>query len=360
MFRAGIAVDAYANAIPAAGSHGQVSFCRLYREIRILSFIRIRVTQYQRSLSLTNHSLFWDGAPGGTQNLASYTSGIPNINLPYLVKVGLRLNTSVSANSRFCFIPSVSALDMATMNLATLSSVYSGGIAFPANASRTANFIASEPITFTNQAHPGFTSRSASWIFQEMQGINNSLNCAPGCAINTEGLSIIPADPVCASGVTYSVSGLPAGTPVRWSSSNVSLLTFTNPNSGQATVGTGSGLVTITAVFGICNNSIVRQVWVGLPIATQLEVYTGGPSNEICAGCNVGFSVSDNTNTRGINSYNWIVEGGTIVWESNGYIGVQANFFSNMLSITCIVSNNCGSALASGPYQFVISSPYYD
>jgi len=219
VYRSGVSLDAYANAIPAAGSNGQVSFLRLYRDIRILTFIRIRITQYQRSLSLTNNSVFWDGAPGGTQNLASFTGSVPNRNLPYLLAIGLRLNTSVSANSRFCFTPSVSTLDLENINSSTLSSVYSGGISFPANSSRAANFIASELINFTdgstrsNQTHPGFTRRNATWIFNEMQGINSNINCAAECAINTGGLSISPAAPVCASGVTYSVSGLPAGTP---------------------------------------------------------------------------------------------------------------------------------------------------
>jgi len=359
VFRAGIAVDAYANALPAAGSHGQVSFFRLYREIRILSFIRIRVTQYQRSLSLTNHSLFWDGAPGGTQNLTSYTGGVPNINLPYLVKFGLRLNTSVSANSRFCFIPTVSALDMAVMNSATLSSVYSGGIAFPANVSRAANFIASEAITYqngasrTNQAHPGFTSRQASWIFSEMQGINNNINCATECPINAEGLTIIPADPVCASGVTYSVSGLPAGTPVRWSSSDAALLTFTNPNSGQATVGTGSGLVTITAVFGICNNSIVRQIWVGRPIVSFAR---GTAESE---SCDIKFHYVPFTFSVPPNSSIDI----QFLWPKVTYNRQNGNTFtfnfaknySGAFSIYATVTNSCGSFFYESEGEHFIS-----
>jgi len=184
---------------------------------------------------------------------------------------------------RFCFIPSVSALDMATMNSATLSSVYSGGIAFPANASRAASFIASEAITFTdgstrtNQAHPDFTRRQASWIFNEMQGINNTINCALKCPINVGGLSIIGSNTICSPSEMYSMANLATGLSITWNSSNTAIATVSNPTGNTVTVnkvGVGSFNL-IATLTNSCGQSINVTKSITAYTVTSLPIPSG-------------------------------------------------------------------------------------
>ncbi|HMI64798.1 MAG TPA: hypothetical protein VK517_02110 [Cyclobacteriaceae bacterium] len=226
--------DIVVNALPAYGASQTLMSLHLWVNYRILYYISIIVDLTNKAAGTPPNSLPWDGAPGGTQNVAQQAgSRIPSSNYQFGPFFNLSLNSTYAGD--FCFVPTVSALDVTTINTAALASSYVGGTS-PTNQARVANFIAQErfvngSINYYNQAHPRFTPRNAQWMYNEMESpTGNNLNCSSDCQIDYGG-NISGPSIVCSANSTFTVNNLPTSvTSISWSkSSNL------NYYSGQST-----------------------------------------------------------------------------------------------------------------------------
>jgi hypothetical protein len=195
------------NALPAQGQSKRITYLKVWFEYKILTFININVPLINFSANSPSNALFWDGAPGGTQNARQQAGdSFPSINWMWGV---FELTFIPQFAGDFCFVPTASALDISNITGSALTSSYSGGIS-PVNQARAANFIAQEAVSTTqfNQTHIRFTPRNAEWLFNEMeptQGIANTLNCSATCPINFANTLVLGPNTVCISNATFTV-----------------------------------------------------------------------------------------------------------------------------------------------------------
>lgn len=253
--RSSLNTEVIVNAVSASGP-ARVSKLRLWVNSRILGFININVNLTNKSASSPSGMLPWDGAPGGTQNVRDQgASKFPTLQVRFLPFLDLSLQATFAGD--FCFIPAVSALDITNLNASALSASYVSGYTPPSNPSRMNTFIAQESFTRNsaltyNQVHPVFTPRQSDWIYRSLENLpGNTLNCSNECAPNYTPTLSGPTT-VCGSNTTYTLSNVPAGVTITWStSSNITAV------SGQGTLNytvkanaTGSGSVSATLSNG--------------------------------------------------------------------------------------------------------------
>ena len=259
------------NALPNFGPSQRVSKLRLWINFRLLFLISFDIDLANKERYSLANTLPWDGAPGGTQNVKQQAgAAVPTSN--YSLGPFFNLSLGATYAGDFCFVPTVSALDVTNLDLAALSKVYVGGIS-PTNPARVNNFIAQEKIintNFYNQTHPRFTPRNAQWIFNELQGVISTVNCSSACSIDF-GASISGPGTVCIN-ATYSVLNNTYSLPVTWSSSNPASLSI-NPTTGVAArINSFNGQATITvSVNSTCGSYLInKSVIVGSGIADPL------------------------------------------------------------------------------------------
>ena len=272
-------VDIQAHALPALGSSGQIARVKILAKIYYL-FIRLKKTGIDYSASVSGTILPVDGAPGGTSPIGALDIAPQSISGGIgLIVANYRLSTSATSLNNFCFVPTASALDVQTYNNASLSATYVGGWS-PLNPSSAETFIAQEGSGGTfNESHTRFTARNAEWLFDEMEGITNTLNCSSNCQT---AFSISGPAQFCTT-ATYSIPNLPSGATVIWSTNNPAAVILTASGTGQNTVTLdklANSEITLTATLqSACENLVINKS--GIILGTVINEHISGP-NDIC------------------------------------------------------------------------------
>lgn len=272
--------------LKALPSSGMVAEIEYFKYSRRFSFFGIGFgTKTIKEKSRNNPTGFtnWDSAPGSTESInartdGSLTTGLNKQNVPWYytpfvrIKAGLDMNIS---QDLFSFVSTTSALDAPVGT--PLNTVYIFPVTGLASTS-VQEYIAQEQFsfgsnTYFNQNHTDFTARNAEWIYDEMQGISNNLNCSNECGGGTN--SITGSESVCSSPSSYTLNTIPGGTTITWSVLPANIVNGPNPIVGPQTTleAIGSGTVTLTAnMTNTCGvlPPIHKTVKVGLPDATNL------------------------------------------------------------------------------------------
>jgi hypothetical protein len=259
------------NSLPANGESRRITKLKVWFDYRILGAIQVNVPLIDYSINSPSGLLPWDSAPGGTANVRDQAPELPNVNWAW-VYFEMVVNPQLAGD--FCFVPTVSALDITNASTSTaLSSKYSGGLS-PKNPARVANFIAQENFTGTggstisNESHIRFTPRNAQWLYNEMENPQgNRLNCSATCPIDFGNTIVLGPGNVCQSNTVYTVPGIGAAS-VNWTV-DLNLIT---PVSGQGTnsfvvkqkLSSGFGFVR-AAFTDQCSSAqqVQNTVWVG-------------------------------------------------------------------------------------------------
>ena len=266
-FSLGVRGAAYG--LPAYGQRALISRMRVYIEYRIsIGFVSIpiRFNLLNESATSPPNTLPYETLPGGTTNLATESGDCATQTFP----ANLALYTSLY-NGPICFVPTYSALDVATVAPATAFAKYVNNITDNPSPPRVARYIAqgvSNASTDYNLTHLTFASRNSEWIFDQMERLPLASNyCSNECLPLTITSSLPAGQRLCTgSSITLSIPGLAAGTVVNWTTSPAGYFT-TATGSGPtftttaATSGPATG--TITATIGPCNNSVSVTVPIG-------------------------------------------------------------------------------------------------
>lgn len=351
---------------------------------KTLLFIPISRTLFRTTISMNTiagNIPAWDIVPGGTQSTLAQLGGvpaqIPDATFEVLgfirAKISSEINSAAGAN--FCFVPVVSALDIATINSSSLYGRYIGG--YTQYNSRTGTFIAQEQFLENgaqqfNEEHVAFTPRNAQWMFNEMQNINNTLNCATECAIDITS-NITGPEYFCTNG-SYQIGGsIPTGATVTWSASPSGIVTLAPNGNTVALTKVPSAYgqpVTLTASLGnTCGSNTIatRTISVGPP-----SVYTGAFLSLPTTGALYGsfnelytpIAQLNLATSNGYTSATWSQEpggySGFTFFASNNGRTVTLDFGSNpplWSSVTLNVDVNHVCGVGGGKFYFVYKGP---
>jgi hypothetical protein len=319
-------IDVVVNALPTFGTVSRISRLQIRVQRTLYSAINISINLTNKEANSPAGALTWDGAPGGTQSIAQQAGArIPSVNFTYLPFINLTLNTPTLAGD-FCFVPTVSALDIDNITQGTLYGTYVDGIAAAGTNSRTDEFISQEQIvgtTIFNQRHPFFVARSAEWTFREMEErSNNNLNCSDECT--TDRFTIAGPASFCSS-ASFQLNGVPAGSNVTWSASPTLFSPSSGPGSSfttTATTNSGSGTITFIIATDCGPKTVTRNVTVG----NDHNFSISGPSS-VCPGQTVFFSI-DPVNYPGVLEYDWLYPTGWtyLGGENSPWLDIQAPY----------------------------------
>lgn len=259
-------------ALPNTGSTDEIARISVSSKFKLFGFITISKQVYSNTAYAPGTQLPVDGAPGSTNPLIDIDAPHANFGflIPPILGIWGAVNVHVNGDpTTFCFVPTVSALDVSPFNSTAFSAPFIDGYNadFP---SKSATYIAQEAFTegsqtAYNNAHIRFTARNAQWLYDEMENISNSLNCSSECSPDNN-FTINGANSFCTS-ATYNVPGIPYNAIVTWSASPSGIVSL-SPNGNSVTVTVnGGGNVTLTAaVTDACTGfSIHKTVAVGTP-----------------------------------------------------------------------------------------------
>lgn len=170
----------------------------------------------------------------------------------------------------------------------------------------------------------------------------------------------------CTTSNTYSVSNLPAGATVTWSTPS-GLVTINTPNATQTTLTkTGNGIITLTAaISNACGGSPVVisksniVVGTGVPISgtynspsSPIEAmvpFTGFDLTTFNASC---IAFNTNMSANGAGTISWAgPSGGDVYWlQSGDNVFVSFSAIGQTIVLTATATNSCGSTLKK--YRF--------
>lgn len=250
-------LNAQAYAMPSTGSTNTIASVNYQSKFKLFGLITIAKQIYSNSAAAPGTQLPVDGAPGAT-NSGLYNVNIPSIS-PILLPVPLGIIDVwgyVSASSSgpppsFCFVPTASALDASPFNTAVFSQAFIDGIN-PDYPSTMKSFIAQEAFTSGsgtsyNNAHILFTARNSQWLFDEMQGIANTINCTSECSL---GLAISGPAAFCSS-ATYTLN-VPSTTAITWTPSPTGYVSLAPSGNSVTATRTAQGPLILTASLNSC------------------------------------------------------------------------------------------------------------
>ncbi len=356
-------VNLTAKGLQGNNQGNEILYFRWRRESRIfwgvVSTSKTFIELHRNEPTGLANPIAWESVPGGVENLRFTNQTIYSGSWSALSLGFLGYDYRFEIGDRFSFVPVISALDVnnpAAFNNTTIFN-YVANTSSPANTFAPQRILAQERFFGTtgfefNQPHTDFTSRNASFIFNEMQNIAQPVTCEDQCTSE----QIIGADEFCNSGI-YSIN-LPAGSTINWvitpnpngivtAQANGNFVTLTQqpvtvPRNGN------SGQITLTANYnspGCGNGSVSKSIYVGAR-PPYLGVYA--PDGN-CPGQSFEAIASPYTYTYGTISYNWYINGvlnsyhgyklrSTFTSSTGTYIGVQT------------VTSNCGTSQEA--YQF--------
>lgn len=320
LFGVGFDAEVIVNSLPNPGVSTLLSKFRFSIDSEIL-FIPIEVDVVNKSYFSPTNLIPWDGVPGGTYNLRDQVSfRVPNSTIALLPSFYFHSGSNFY-NGDFCFVPTVSALDVTTINQTTVYSPYSGGVSVT-NVARVNNFIAQArkgTSNIYNETHPRFNARNAEWIYREMENpVNNTINCSQLCHPDY-GVSISPPYFLCYNAPQNVVlnGSFPPGATITWSVSPAAY--FSNSS------GTGK-----TATLNIVNSSYAGPVQIGYqvlglcqPLSISTNIWVGPPAGQINGPTEVYpdqvyvYEAGPNGNPYG---FQWTISGSGFNW---GYSDTQ-------------------------------------
>lgn len=320
LFGVGFDAEVIVNSLPNPGVSALLSRFRFSIDSEIL-FIPIEVDVVNKSYFSPPSLIPWDGVPGGTYNLRDQVSfRVPNSTIALLPFFYFHSGSNFY-NGDFCFVPTVSALDVTTINQTTVYSPYSGGVSVT-NVARVNNFIAQArkgTSNIYNEPHPRFNARNAEWIYREMENpVNNTINCSELCHPDY-GASISPPYFLCYNAPQNVVLNgtFPPGASITWSVSPAAY--FSNSS------GTGK-----TATLNIVNSSYAGPVQIGYqvlglcqPLSISTNIWVGPPAGQINGPTEVYpdqvymYEAGPNGNPFG---FQWTISGSGFNW---GYSDTQ-------------------------------------
>lgn len=346
--RRSIQMDIIVNALPPFGQSQRISHLHVYSKRRIAGLINITVNLMNKSYNSPTSTLPWDGLPGGTQNIASSAgSKIPSVNIPYAPLIEATLQTQLAGD--FCFVPTISALDIADLNTTTANGTYVGGLP-SASVSRVNNFIAQERDFggLYNLEHLTFTARNSEWLFKEMQGAtDNTLNCSSEC--NPLASTAISGNVNVCNATTYSVPVLPGTVSYQWSwSGNLSVVSGQNtPSITLQPNGSGGGTVNLTIVRNRCSFPYpTKTVQVNGPDANQYAIYINSSTfpQTVCPGGSYSLVI---TGPAGVTYSDWTFSGQASGFGSGNQSSLYIASPLYYAAVTVNVTNACGTSIVS-------------
>jgi len=339
-------VDFTVNALPSQQQqnifHGRFSICK---DILFGAFSTC-LLDYADDNNSETYMLAYDSAPGGTYDVNQLTGGALN-NIGPSLPVG---GVVAKVEPFFCFVPTTSALDIGNNSVALtpqdLTASYTNA-APPAAPRNTpfANFITGVRENLTHILWNGLNSK---WAFQEMEQAPQNVSCLAFCQAS---LAIVGNATICASGVTYSIGGLPPGTNVSWklttqasataTTSNGFTPTFTTGFAGTSNGGPGTLTATISSECGYVE--VMKQVYIGPPaiIELQEDLVASDPCMKI-----TWFNILNYDPALTYTST------GTLGGVGNGRFRVKGRPGSQSAAFSITATNSCGSYSTSSVAWF--------
>ena len=269
----------------------------------------------------------------------------------------------------FTFVSIGSALDISPYNANTFSQNYVNGTNsnYP---STSETFIAQETNTASgtsNNVHIRFTARNSQWLFNEMENLNNLINCSGECfnPYFISGISIL-----CTTN-TYTIPGFPRGASVFWSALPFGRVIINSPTLPQTTVTRVSdGTVILTAdITNACGGqpiTLQKTITVGVPGVggsyftngqnQPLHIWFGNPSTDYNNSCNLQTTYT-NMQITGATSVVWSKVSSSpsnISWSQNGN---NINFYFWNVGQTavfkCTTTNACGTTILNFGFKSI-------
>ena len=272
----------------------RIYYGRIGIKRKILGLFNVNANLINRSLYSNPSILPYDGAPGGSMAIKNSGLGMP-----------ATLEEYFSIPS-FCFIPTVSALDIGgsagAINYSRLNSGYSRDTP-PASpyASPFANFVTT---VNRNESHVTFTPRNGDFILKELAGTTTGFaSCGQFC--NPSALNITGPN-LSGGNTTYSVTGVPSGAIINWQvSSPYSIAGASNATTVGIVIPSSNNRFAelVANVSTPCMDFVVRRTLVPPTITTTLE-----DNNGIC-----GSGTASVNMPPGIN----------FVWSATGDISIE-------------------------------------
>ncbi len=356
-----LAAEVEAYALPAAGSTNKIARVYTINNLKLFGFINIFRQLYNNTAYAPGTHLAIDGVPGSNYPLLDVEALNQLTNLPVFAAslyVSFPLgpflggyfgvyayNAGVSYN--FTFVPVGSALDVSPYNTNTFSQKYVNGTNqnYP---SSSATFIAQETVqnnpSISNNTHIRFTARNSHWLFNEMEELNNTLNCSNECSnpYYIQGQNLF-----CTTSGNYSVPGLQRGATITWTVSPSGIVTINSPNALQTTLTrVNAGFVTLTATINnACgaNPTVISKsnITVGSPKPGPISWTWNAPPNRV---------LLDVDDVPGATSYKWYLDGVLKATTTASYYHLPMNgnvSCGNFYYFGVRAVNGCGTSAES-------------
>ncbi len=191
------------NALPNGTSSQRIAYCLLKTRIKIF-WIGITTTILKIDHNSPAGILGWDGCPAGTQSVSRGTGmgNIPSSGFSTgLLRDFFYSFSGVTLAPEFSFLPVVSALDEDNITASSLYTKHLGAFYNPSDPNVVQKYIAQQKQTISgvsrnNITHTDFTARNANWLFNEMEGLTNTIGCTDleDCYLPYIELSATPND----------------------------------------------------------------------------------------------------------------------------------------------------------------------
>jgi hypothetical protein len=331
------------SALPNTGT-AQIEYFKFERRIKLwgIGFGWKTMNEYNR----TNPSGYtaWDAVPGGTQSIDDRTGGglstgpqpIPFVKNWYgFPFASLKAGASLSINQDlFSFVPTTSALDapMGTDPYSAFNFAISGNV----NTSTFRYQTEAKDIgtNLSNRNHTDYTARNAKWIYNEIEGIGQTLTCSDYCT-PTE---ITGPSAICTAS-TYRI--IPTNTPVTWSvtpsgivnqSVSNNEITLTKITDGTVTLSATTNATTCPATFSktitVSSYTMAGNMYNSVN-TTPVQFNGNGQSSYVVTqrGSWVGFTFNITNNTY-LTNLKWYRDDINLTGTGNTFsTGVQASIY---------------------------------
>ena len=357
-----LGADVEAYALPNVGTTAKIARLYTINQLQLFGFINIFKQLYNNIAFSSGTQLPVDGVPGSVRpffdvKALQALTDLPKFN-PISISIGFSLGPVLAGyvdiyahnggfSPEFTFVPVASALDAAPYTTPIFSQKYVNGTNqyYP---STSETFIAQETNTSegtTNNVHIRFTARNSLWLFNEMENLNNNLNCSNEC----NNPYFVQGNDLICTNTNYFIPGLQRGATVTWSVSPSGIVNITTTGNTATLTRVNDGVVTLTAtISGGCTSSPItvlkNDITVGHKPITGIyynpNFSTGilNSGQSVCAGT-VRLVIDETPQT----TYTWqMIYGSAPFTTTNNYVDVTLTQNENV-SFSITATNPCGS-----------------